>query len=294
VHRHDLLGKTWDRRSEGMICPYCKEHGDKNVSFVDGLIIHLALTRIPANPQTFIVEAEAKMAQKSQAQVMDATSIVGEELAQAMAEAEMSKMAVGEEVIITKAEDPDEEKPDPEEDEDEKPQEEKACREDEKMGDKPDEDEDEEEEDEDMDKIFAELKVLATQKSDSRESHIQAINAAYEMLAAKMSEKVNTLYVPEQKSAESAPAIDMQTLKSDIVKEVTDALMPLIQNMSVQIQTLGDVNAAKSMALPEREVQAPPAPINKQQVRPHLQQPEVKTSVIRRIAMKSVGLPDSY
>ena len=294
VHRHDLLGKTWDRRSQGTECQLCKEHGQKNISFIDGLIIHLALTRIPANPQTFIVEAEAKMSSNySQAQAADAESIVGAELAQTMAEAEMSKMAVGEDVIVTKAEDPEpeEEKPDPEtedEDEEEKPQEEKAC------GDKPAEEDEEEDEDE-MGKIFHELRDLVKEKTSDKETHIQAVNTVYEKLAATMSEKLTLLYtVPERTDVEkSAPAIDVEQLKSQITADVTNALLPMLQELSLKLETLGDVNASKSLRVPDREPQGIPAPINKQQ-QPSPVLLQKNTSVIRRIAMKSVGLPETY
>lgn len=298
VHRHDLLNKTWDRRSQGQECQLCKEHGQKNISFIDGLIIHLALTRIPANPQTFIVEAEAKMTDKSysQAQAQDAESIVGTELAQAMAEAEMSKMAV-DDVVITKAEDPEDE-PEPETPEPESEDEEEG--EDEKMQEQPQpekvcdpKDEDEEEDDDDMDKIFQDLRVLVTTKTEDKDQHVAAVNGAYEKLAALMSEKITAMYaVPETKTDMGSPAhLDIDKLKSEITTEVTSALLPMLQEMSLKLETLGDVNATKSLQAPETA--QPPAPINKQkQISPvPLQKP---VSVIRRIAMKSVGLPDTY
>lgn len=308
VHTHNANGQRFDRRTEKTACPYCKEIGQKNISFNDGLIIHLALTRIPANPQTFIVESEEKMDKTfKDVQRSDAASIVGEELAETMADAEMSKTHIPD-VMITKSEDDPISEGEPEvkaEVEAEPVAEDKAKADkkpaDEEMDDSESDQEDTEEEDpeeDELDKILSNIKTLATEAVGTREEHIATVNAAYETLAGKMQERITAMFnpVPEQKTTDPAQ-IDVEKLKADISQSILDQLMPTLSELSLKIEKLGDVNTAANLKMPEPVAvdEKSPMPISKQRNSPLLQQvstePEPQFPVIRRIANRSVGLP---
>lgn len=85
-HRHGD-GNLFVRDSLFSVCPDCLEGvGDK--VYVDGYLIHLALTRVPVNKRTDITVLEEKsMATKAKKKITrkeDAESIVGKELAEEM------------------------------------------------------------------------------------------------------------------------------------------------------------------------------------------------------------------
>lgn len=72
---------VFTRRSASDICPKCAVGVGKR-KFLDGELIHLAVTRVPVNPRTPIgVEMKSK---KIKTRKDDAESIVGEELAEAL------------------------------------------------------------------------------------------------------------------------------------------------------------------------------------------------------------------
>lgn len=80
-HQHKSSGTIFERTPEHMVCDECLEQVRNEgmvsgLKFLDGQLIHLALTREPVNPRT-IMEIDNSMATKKE----DAASIVGEELA---------------------------------------------------------------------------------------------------------------------------------------------------------------------------------------------------------------------
>jgi hypothetical protein len=110
AHKHgDVL---FERKNLSEVCPYCAE-GTKNKVYVDGQLVHLAVTRIPCNQRTeFGLDLEEKsMTTRKQ----DAATIVGDELAEEM-EKEHSLIGKAEEslVIKKKKEDSEEESEDEE------------------------------------------------------------------------------------------------------------------------------------------------------------------------------------
>jgi len=78
AHKHGESGQVFERKSATAVCPQCLK-GEKNKIYLDGYLVHLALTRVPVNPRT-ILEEDA-MPKKSQIKTRkeDAVSIVGDE-----------------------------------------------------------------------------------------------------------------------------------------------------------------------------------------------------------------------
>lgn len=79
AHKHGENGKVFERKSRNSVCPECKNGVGEKI-YLDGYLVHLALTRVPVNPRT-IMEPEDAMAKKSQikSRKEDAVSIVGDE-----------------------------------------------------------------------------------------------------------------------------------------------------------------------------------------------------------------------
>lgn len=85
-HSHDVEGETvlFDRSKES-VCVHCAMGSPR--TFIDGELIHLALTRIPANPRTPIeLETEITRSAVMFTRKDDAASIIGEDLAEALEE----------------------------------------------------------------------------------------------------------------------------------------------------------------------------------------------------------------
>jgi hypothetical protein len=83
-HQHKSDGFIFNRKGESDICPECLKDlltgEDEGKVFLIGHLVHLALTRVPANERTSM-EVEKTMADEILTRKDDATSIVGEELA---------------------------------------------------------------------------------------------------------------------------------------------------------------------------------------------------------------------
>lgn len=76
AHRHGN-GKVWVRESAYSICPECLQGiGDK--VYVQGCLVHLALTRVPVNKRTEMVLEEKADMTKKKTRKEDAASIIGE------------------------------------------------------------------------------------------------------------------------------------------------------------------------------------------------------------------------
>lgn len=79
AHKHGEDGEIFERKSISDVCPECKSGKGQKI-YLDGYLVHLALTRVPVNPRT-LMEAEDVMARKSKIETRedDAVSIVGDE-----------------------------------------------------------------------------------------------------------------------------------------------------------------------------------------------------------------------
>lgn len=93
-------GSSYTRKSITDPCPIC-EQGVPISEYVDGHLIHLGLTRVPVNPRSSIALEERSMTTKKE----DATSIVGEALAEEL-DTE-SKSAVAAKSLVVKSDDAD-------------------------------------------------------------------------------------------------------------------------------------------------------------------------------------------
>lgn len=79
AHKHGNDGEIFQRKSLKDLCPQCLEGVGEKV-YVDGYLVHLALTRVPVNPRT-IMEIEDIMATKSKPKTRkeDAESVLNNE-----------------------------------------------------------------------------------------------------------------------------------------------------------------------------------------------------------------------
>lgn len=84
AHQHKSNGFIFNRESEHDICPECLKEmltgESEGKVFLKGHLVHLALTRVPANKRT-TMEVDNSMAEEIKTRKDDATSIVGEDLA---------------------------------------------------------------------------------------------------------------------------------------------------------------------------------------------------------------------
>lgn len=77
AHKHGDGGKVFHRKSFTDVCPQCQKGVGEKI-YLDGYLVHLALTRVPVNPRT-IMEAEDVMTKKSKIETRkdDALSVLG-------------------------------------------------------------------------------------------------------------------------------------------------------------------------------------------------------------------------
>lgn len=96
-HKHGEDGQVFQRDSLSSICPDC-EKGEGNKIYLDGYLVHLALTRVPVNPRT-IMQIEDIMARKAKIETRkeDAESIIGEELTETI---DKSALEVKSDVLV--------------------------------------------------------------------------------------------------------------------------------------------------------------------------------------------------
>ena len=145
AHKHgDIL---FERKNLSDTCPYCAK-GMENKVYVDGQLVHLAVTRIPCNQRTeFGLDLEEKsMTTRKQ----DAATIVGDELAEEIEKEHSLIGKVEDSLVIKKKKDKPEDEEKDEEEKEESTEEEKPTEDSEKDSDK--ESEDEEDEDKKKDK----------------------------------------------------------------------------------------------------------------------------------------------
>lgn len=91
AHKHGENGKVFVRDSISSSCEECKRGVGEKI-YLDGYLVHLALTRVPVNPRT-VMEVEDIMAKKSKPTTKkeDAVSILGDtNLADAVEEATLT------------------------------------------------------------------------------------------------------------------------------------------------------------------------------------------------------------
>lgn len=83
AHKHGENGEVFVRNSNTSVCKECKSgKGDK--IYLDGYLVHLALTRVPVNTRTIMTVEKSMAKDKIQTRKEDAQSIVGEQEAEAI------------------------------------------------------------------------------------------------------------------------------------------------------------------------------------------------------------------
>jgi len=104
-HKHKSSGFIFERSEDKPICPECLrelfEGEYEGREFLRGHLIHLGMTRVPVNKRTDM-EVERSMTTRKE----DATSIVGEEIAEELEEE--SKLVGKSEALVIKSEDEEE------------------------------------------------------------------------------------------------------------------------------------------------------------------------------------------
>lgn len=99
-HQHKASGYIFERSSLEDVCPECvaekRARRQSGRVFLDGLLIHFAMTRVPVNKRT-LMEVEKSMTTRLE----DAASIVGEELAEEM---DAKEQITRSEAVIVKSE----------------------------------------------------------------------------------------------------------------------------------------------------------------------------------------------
>lgn len=108
AHKHGEDGKVFERKSFTDVCPECQRGVGEKI-YLDGYLVHLALTTVPVNPRT-IMEAEDVMARKAkpETRIEDAVAVLGGEegLADEVAK---SALEVKSDVLVEMSETPAEE-----------------------------------------------------------------------------------------------------------------------------------------------------------------------------------------
>ena len=106
-HQHKADGFMFERSEVDEPCPECiKERLERKYPgrvFLNGLLIHFAMTRVPVNQRTLMeAEVEKSMTTKKE----DAASIIGEELAEELENKEESLIGKSEAIIIKSEDEP--------------------------------------------------------------------------------------------------------------------------------------------------------------------------------------------
>lgn len=97
AHKHGEGGKVFKRESSTSICSECAK-GEGNKIYLDGYLVHLALTRVPVNPRTIMQEDAMTKKSKIETRKEDAVSIVGDEAL--VDEIEKSAMETKSDVLV--------------------------------------------------------------------------------------------------------------------------------------------------------------------------------------------------
>ena len=315
AHKHKSNGYLFERKSLEDICPECLKEileGEyAGRSFLKGLLVHLAMTRVPMNPDTTI-DPEMEVTRSMTTRKEDAASIVGSELAEELDKE--AKMIGKSEVLITKQEDEeedDEESKDKKKKKKEDAMEEEACGTDKKH--MKSEAEDAVTETpvpafvSDFTPILHEIEELKAliAKPEPRPEHIldepfSTLRAAYDEIARSEGSADDKLRMFQQSfnefggaivstfksSAVEEPVVEKADNSADIVRAFSEALQPLTQKLDLILahQTPG----TKNVEVPARRSFDPLQIQQSQATNPYAQK---KMLTIDELAKRSVGLP---
>lgn len=329
AHKHEKTGDVYDSATMGPVCPFCATQGTQHIKFLDGQIIHLALTRMPANRNTSIqaVNGVEKMGDYTQKQKEDAASIVGDDIAEEISQQEIQKIHEDTASIVTKSE---EEEPAKEEEEpaektastDVEETVEKADKKDSKKKEDEEEEESEKESEKEDDKDKKDEKEkMATEPDEfslaiakfteivrgdhpDLEAHRKAVNEGYQELNAvveKVAKEAHQIEKTEHVSDQQNENLLREKITADLTQHFDKRFQALQNAITKTIQdSVGNVNAVVT-GLPEKKEEKtaeekPPVPISAEFRPPVLNkavgaQEKQSVSQFRRIANKTTGLP---
>ena len=269
-HQHGDF--VFERKTLADRCPMC-QNGVGNKVYLDGILVHEAFTRVPANPRT---DVEVDMASKIKTVAEDAESIVGKNN---LEELEVNKSSLPEGVLVVKseevpAEEPVVEKAAPKEDEEETEDEEYK---DKKKKGKKDEAPVEKSE---FEQAFDILKEQIEQnKSLPKQEALEKIQPAFDALGAAVQK---SFVEPELKSVTAVidPAL------AGVLQGIADSVNGLVEKVNVLSDELTIIKSQRVAAPVNSDT---PKPRNLQVNRAITNQP-LKPLTIQQLAEKSVGL----
>lgn len=241
AHKHGDNGSVFERKSITSVCPECLK-GVGNKIYLDGYLVHLALTRKPVNPRTKMEEdIMTKKSKSITTRKEDAVSIVGDE--SLVEEIEKSALEVKSDVLIEMS-DTVSDTPVVEEAKTKKDTEEMTAK---------DEQEADMEDDMDGDEYKDKKKESMSKKSLTQEDVVEIVKSVLAEVSAKAetpvsTEKSNTVAVPDAEVKKSA--LDLATdelynsinqaiqLQGATIEQRLEAINPALQNLGTSITSL--------------------------------------------------------
>jgi len=301
AHVHKSNNFRFDRTDVDDICTECLKEMLKGKSkgkiYLAGQLVHLALTRVPANKRTEM-EVDKSMTTRKE----DAESIIGEELAE---ELEKGAELIGKsEALVIKAEDEVEvekakvEDKKPEDDEEDEDMEEEKCSGKKKKVSK-------------AEVLFSEIKSelaeikslivpvpvevhehildasIGKLKSDfdnavtvsnlSTEDRLKLMQPAFNELGEVVKEKVSISALPVQETVQT----DVQTEQPDMVKAFSEALQPLQQQLGLLSAQMAELKKAPQVSTVPTRISLPPQLVQQKSVVVKSETPNLRAMIER-------------
>lgn len=319
AHKHGEDGKVFRRNALTDMCPECQRGVGEKI-YLDGYLVHLALTRVPVNPRTIMLPEEEPMAKKSKpvTKMQDAVAVVGdaELVEEEVVKSNLESKSLIEDAMVEMSDATPEEAPAPVEEpktepevveaktitvtEDELKSMVDSLVEESMKGKKKDMPEDEEDTEE-----------AAPQKSDTVSTEVAvAEKSALEESVDKLYNIVNTVIgragTKEDKLKEVQPVLELvgQEIVNAVSKSVgetplvtppvSDAVLEVLQELKSQVQTISTEVAtlkAQSVSVPSLESRVPaPRSITPIIVKSTVPSGDENPNSVRNIVRRSVGL----
>lgn len=319
AHKHGEDGKVFRRNALTDMCQECQRGVGEKI-YLDGYLVHLALTRVPVNPRTIMLPEEELMAKKSKpvTKMQDAIAVVGdaELVEEEVVKSNLESKSLIEDAMVEMSDATPEEVPAPVEEPKTEPEVVEAktitVTEDElksmvasfveesmkgKKKDMPEDEEDTEE--------------AAPQKADTVSTEVAvAEKSALEESVDKLYNAVNTVIgragTKEDKLKEVQPVLELvgQEIVNAVSKSVgetplvtppvSDAVLEALQELKSQVQTISTEVAtlkAQSVSVPSLENRVPaPRSITPTIMKSTVPSGDENPNSVRNIVRRSVGL----
>lgn len=297
AHKHGESGEIFHRKSKTDVCVECRSGKGEKI-YLDGYLVHLALTRVPVNPRT-LMEIDNPMAKKSKPETRkeDAESILGDpNLVSEVVEATLETKS---DVLVEMSE------------ADEEPIIEESKGKKEPM-DEEDEEEDKEEKgykkmslsDEDVERIALKVKSLipepTTPAVDRDVLEVELDNLYSSVMEAKAQPST-----PEEKLIAIQPALsqvaeviksvvkegsgNVQTSAPDVNSQILEEMRALTNKVDGVINEVATIKA-QSVPSVENRVPVPRSVVVKALPNEQVNPSPVKPGSVKSITRRSVGL----